>query len=117
VGVGEEKKATEIRSLGTFFIPAEIARLPFKILKVNNFEKEKKKMGARIRVNISTNCFSLIHRIWRKLKVIRYDNKNREFTRLSITKNTIDCLNIYLGKLYEHGKLQWTPEIYIESVN
>jgi hypothetical protein len=34
---------------------------------------------------------------WLKLYVIHNDNNNnRGFTRLSITKNTIDTLNVYL---------------------
>jgi protein associated with RNAse G/E len=31
----------------------------------------------------------LIHRIWRKFKVIHYDDKNRVITKLSITNKTI----------------------------
>jgi hypothetical protein len=42
------------------------------------------------------------------IRLLKYDNKNREFTSLNITKNTIDWLNIHLGRLCHHQEIQLT---------
>jgi hypothetical protein len=48
-----------------------------------------------ITVFLSSVKHKLFPRFWCKLRVIHYDNRNRGISRLSITENTIDRLNIY----------------------